>query len=262
MRARRAPGPGAPLALRFPALLAALLSGVFACDSSTSAGPVPAQLQIVSGDGQETSFNREVPEPLVVGVTDGSGRPVAGVPVAWSAPRGALDETSVTDADGLASTTWFVDFLGSERAEASVEGLAPVHFSTLGRNPDTGLQDFRLDPIEADVSSGPATVQLSVVANSEDEWGHVLVRLTAPENATAASGSLTLVEGTPGDGKWEGTVEIPQGAPDGSWTAYVTLAAPSEQGCNCLGYPRNHYPSSSLENYGLPSALHVVSSAP
>src|SRR2546421_324102 len=41
-------------------------------------------LSIVSGDGQVAAQNFQFPSPLVVVAKDGSGRPVANVPVNWS----------------------------------------------------------------------------------------------------------------------------------------------------------------------------------
>lgn len=110
-------------------ILPAFLLGVAACDTSTSPGPVtPAQLQKVSGDAQEVHVHAQLADPLVVRVVDGNGQPVAGVPVAWGAAKGVVEEASVTDDNGLASTTWYVNFPGTSVASVEVEGLVPAHF--------------------------------------------------------------------------------------------------------------------------------------
>ncbi len=244
---------------RSAALLVAVLAGVVGCDGGTAPAPVPAQLQIVTGDGQEVLIPGHTVEALVVRVVDLDGRPVPEVPVAWTAAQGALEGTPATDADGLASASWFVDFVGNGLATAAVEGLVPVHFSASGRYPSIGLADLELVPGAVDVSTGPAQVVVTARAYSEVQVGDVMVRLTAPDG-TSITLFLSLVEGSPEDGTWSGTVEIPHGAATGDWTIRVTVAGPSEAGCQCLGYPRVLYPPAALGYHGFPSHVEVSNS--
>ncbi len=70
------------------------------------AGP-PSELVKVSGDEQSGEIRTELPEPLVVRVTDVHGNTVAGVSVTWAVTAGGGTVTpliSTTDAVGLAQT--------------------------------------------------------------------------------------------------------------------------------------------------------------
>jgi hypothetical protein len=247
-------------ALRFPLVAVSGMVVLSACGDATAPAPSPAELQRISGDGQVVVIPAAAPEPLVVRVADQSGGPVPGVAVQWIAARGTIGETATTDSDGLATTEWYVDFLGPGTATARVEGLVPVHFSLSGRMLVIGLADFAFTPAEVSVGDGPASVRVSARAYSEDRVGGVTVRFTDPNNVSFTE-FLELSEGTPSDGLWEAVVEIPQGAVEGTWTLYVTVAGPGEQGCHCLGYPRVLYPPSSLEAHGYPARLEV-SAAP
>ena len=65
----------------------------------------PANLEILSGDGQEGKHGQLVDLPMVVRLTSESDRPLAGVEVAWSSPTFALlgPLPSFSDVDGYAS---------------------------------------------------------------------------------------------------------------------------------------------------------------
>ena len=77
---------------------------------SAFAALLPAQtLSIYSGNGQIVQEQFLSTAPLVVVALDTAGRPVAGVPVAWSLSQGMgtlVGTTSATDVHGLAQTTF------------------------------------------------------------------------------------------------------------------------------------------------------------
>lgn len=259
-RSGRSSGHFFPLSLRVSALLMMLLVGIAGCENSTSAGPVAAELEVFSGDGQEVPFNWDSPEPLVVRAVDASGNPVRNVPVSWSAPRGTLGSPVLTDADGLASTTWHVNFAGPEQAAATAPELEPVYFAAIGRPAGDGIQDFDVDHLQVGVNNGPATLHFRALVHGEDGVGHVSVRLFNSSGPQAGA-TLVLVDGDAHDGIWEGTLTIPQGTPGGTWNIRAMVAPPSEAGCNCIGYPRMHYGTDWFERHQLPSAIVIVSNA-
>jgi uncharacterized protein YjdB len=98
----------------------------------------PARLQVVSGSGQEGDNGKFLDDPLVVQVTDASGRPVADVRVRWT-PRSGVNPSvsppeSRTDAQGRASTRWNIGGGGSRQRtlEASLPdypNVPPVTFT-------------------------------------------------------------------------------------------------------------------------------------
>jgi hypothetical protein len=91
------------------------------------------RIQLSSGNDQRASIGTDVPNPLVVLVTDQFGNPVADVDVQWSTENGSVDPgTSITGSEGLAQTTWVLgSSTGSQAASASREGLegSPVVFT-------------------------------------------------------------------------------------------------------------------------------------
>lgn len=94
----------------------------------------PAALSAVSGNGQTADAGQDLPDPLVVQVTQ-SGAGVSGQTVSWSVigGGGAVSAASTTtDNAGMASVTWTMGpAAGGNTVEASAAGLtgSPVSFS-------------------------------------------------------------------------------------------------------------------------------------
>jgi hypothetical protein len=177
--------------------------------------------------------------------------------VTWSAAKGVVEEASVTDANGVATNTWYVNFPGPSQVEASVEGLPPVHFDAAGRFLDFSLVAFRIEPRQLDVSGGPGLLHVEAWGYAQEGVGDIVVYLVRPDGSSTHL-FLEMEEGTAEHGAWSGSFEIPQGAPSGEWSARVTLAGPAEEGCHCLGYPRVTYPASALSFHGFDSTVEVT----
>ena len=79
------------------------------------AAGVPSQISIVGGTNQMATVNLPFGNALAVRVVDGSGNPVAGVPVTFTAPASGASATfpggatSLTDADGNAAVSATAD---------------------------------------------------------------------------------------------------------------------------------------------------------
>jgi hypothetical protein len=84
-------------------------------------------ISIVSGNNQAHAPGTLLPLPLVVKVSDGTGRGLSGVSVSWAVTGGGgtVDpRTSVTDSAGLASAMWVLGPTpGSQSVTASVQQL-------------------------------------------------------------------------------------------------------------------------------------------
>lgn len=101
----------------------------------------------VSGDGQTAAVGTELPQPLVVQVTDAFGNPIEGVTVTWTAEGGGTVSapSTVTDAEGRTSVTRTLgSTAGAQTTLASSEGLAgsPVvftHAATAGTPSDVQI---------------------------------------------------------------------------------------------------------------------------
>lgn len=92
-----------------------------------------AGVAIVSGDDQSGVPGSQLPEPLVVRVTDGAGNAVSGAAVTWIVTGGGgtlAPPTSTTDAAGNASSIWTLGSVpGANAAEAVVSGVGQASFS-------------------------------------------------------------------------------------------------------------------------------------
>lgn len=121
-------------------------------------------VRIERGHGQQGPVAEPLPEPLVVRVVDGAGRPVAGAPVTFTPVgewAGSVEPaTALTDADGRASARWVLGTVaGSYEVRARLEledapapllfaaDAAPAAPATIGRvqgNGQTGVAGYPL----------------------------------------------------------------------------------------------------------------------
>jgi large repetitive protein len=105
----------------------------FAATATAGAATV---LEAVSGDGQSALVGTALPAPLVVRAHDAAGNAVAGLAVAWIIGQGGgglAPTTSITDADGHASTRWTLGGApGANTATAVISGVGTVTFGATG----------------------------------------------------------------------------------------------------------------------------------
>ena len=90
-------------------------------------------IRAVAGEGQSAPVNAQLPQPLVVEVTDAFGNPIAGMPVTWTVEGGgSVSEASTTTGDdGRTSVTRVLGgAAGTQHTLASAGELAgsPVTF--------------------------------------------------------------------------------------------------------------------------------------
>lgn len=99
----------------------------------------PTNISIVEGSGQTAPAGRATPTAPSVLVTDPQGNPIANVTVYWQVLSGSgsvANATSVTDADGRASTIWTLG-AGDNQLKAYITDywFAYVYFSGTGTTP-------------------------------------------------------------------------------------------------------------------------------
>jgi hypothetical protein len=95
-------------------------------------GP-PAQLTAVAGDGATGMIGRVLNDELQVRATDAFGYPSAGREVFWTVGpgSGSILSPSMTDAQGIARTTWVLGLRvdSAQAAYAAMPGVTPATFS-------------------------------------------------------------------------------------------------------------------------------------
>lgn len=107
--------------------LVLMLLGLAGCSGENlllpSAGQ-PANISVVSGDGQTGTVGQPLDSAIVVGVTDPENRPVEGIEIVFLVPAGAgiaPNDTVVTGPDGRATVTYT---LGTASGDQTVEARA------------------------------------------------------------------------------------------------------------------------------------------
>lgn len=130
-------------------------------------------LTIVSGNDQSAVRGKPVPAPLAVRAVDNTGTPVAGATVNWSGSGTFNPPSSLTDAEGVARTTWTL--AGNTTAGSQ---------SAFARLPATGnIVTFNAQALEPAVASleltGPAQLpccggSYDFLATARDDLGNVI----------------------------------------------------------------------------------------
>ncbi len=156
-------------------------------------------LTAVSGQDQTGPVETELPEPLVVEVTDAFGNPIAGVPIAWTVEgAGAVSEAATTTgADGRTSVIRTLGpTAGPQSTTASSEGLAgsPLVFThTATAGSATGVL---IVAGNNQVATPGTTLPDPLVVQVVDQEGNAVVGAAVTWVVTAGSGSVSPTTGT------------------------------------------------------------------
>ncbi len=171
-------------------IVAQLLTGP-ADTAIVSVSLVAKTIAMQSGDGQKGIVRAALAQPVVVKVTASDGIGVAGVNVAFAAATGGGSVGSaavVTDAAGLASTTWTLgSSIGEQTLTASAAGLtgSPVTFKATARS---------VAPVKLAIATGPAATNgagspLPVTVHALDAQGDVAKSFTGTVTLALTAGS-------------------------------------------------------------------------
>ena len=101
-----------------------------------------AALTVVSGDGQRASAGVALPDPVVVRVADAGGSPVVGSMVAFTPGEGggtAEPAEVLSDAEGLAGTTWTLGAAAGRQTLVATVGDKSVSIEAAANNPDRAV---------------------------------------------------------------------------------------------------------------------------
>ena len=186
------------------ALLIACAVAVSACGSSSSSGPpslTVAKAASASGDNQTDTVSSTLPNPLRVIVNLGT-TPKSGETVTWAASGvGASVNplTSVTDATGIATTTWTLGHTaGAQTATATLAGAtgSPLTFSATAT---PGAATQLINPT-GDGQHGMIDVTLAnpLTITVADQYGNGVAGLAVAWQVTGGTGSVSPTTATSG----------------------------------------------------------------
>ncbi|HYR11950.1 MAG TPA: Ig-like domain-containing protein [Longimicrobium sp.] len=232
-------------------LAAAVLLASAACDdpSGPGAGP-PAQLAVVSGDDQRGPVGQDLPQPLVVRVTDARGRPVEGQMVSFRVVSGGgavYAGSSLTNRDGLAQERWTLGTVAadSQRVEARAVDAAtgqPLLFGVFraAAEPRAAAGAAAVAPAAA---SGLAGFALdSVGVRVVDSYGNPVAGVAVAWTVRAGGGSVSPAAAT----------TSAQGIARAAWT--LGAAGPQQLEAAAPGMPPVAFAATSV-----PVPIHVIS---
>jgi hypothetical protein len=188
------------------ALLLALSALATACDSPSGSGvQVPANLELLSGNDQQAVVGTQLPNPLVVRVTDEKGKAIEGLVVNFRVTSGGgsvFAGSAATNADGQAQERWTLgtSTADSQRVEVravdAVTGQALV-FATFRA---TALADApnAVAAVGAAVRAGNAGAPLadSLAAKVTDRYGNGVPGTTVVWSVTRGGGTVSPAQST------------------------------------------------------------------
>lgn len=183
--------------LRLATLAAFLAAASLQCSGDTTEPTAAADLEMVSGNGQTAPAGTQLPQPLVVLVTDNAGNPVKGATVRWDANgAGSVSAGEVsTDADGHASVQRVLGpDAGQETTTASVGQSLSVTFTATATGGGTSAGIV--------ITTNPPESALD--GEVFDPSAQPVVQVTADGGAPAAGAEVTASI-TSGGGTLEGT---------------------------------------------------------
>lgn len=155
--------------------------------STATVGP-PTQIHAISGESQKGVIGLALPEPLVAGVFDAGGNPIAGVPVIFTVQKGGgtiegtNTVTKTTDSDGRVAAILQLaqeEGINNNVVSVSFAGLngLPAAFTASGMTPgspaNTRVTGIVVDNAEQPIPNATASIQgtnLSVLTDNKGQF--------------------------------------------------------------------------------------------
>jgi alpha-tubulin suppressor-like RCC1 family protein len=174
--------------------------------ASANPGP-PADLTIVSGNGQSAPVATELPDSFVVRVSDQFSNPVMGVAVAWAVTKGygsISPALSTSDGSGLASAKLTLGTVaGTDSARAAVSMLPAAPFGAVANPGPPERVLARQGGGQADWPSD--TLDDSLVAQLVDRYGNGIPGALIEWMVIAGGGTVSPASSETGDSGFAST---------------------------------------------------------
>lgn len=167
--------------------------------TATAGSHPPAEIRVLSGDGQTARVGSELSEAVGVQVLDMDGNPVqdASVELTVTAGGGSVGESPVsTDGEGRATATWT---LGTEAGAQTLEArVAPVEEPAVFTATATPGDAVSLAVAAGDQQSAPVGQALAdpVTVRAQDEFGNGVEAIEVAFQVTGGGGSVTPASAT------------------------------------------------------------------
>jgi Domain of unknown function (DUF1929)/Bacterial Ig-like domain (group 1) len=182
--------------LRIPILIAVVAISSLRCSGDNVGPPDATTIAEASGNGQTGRVGQELPNPLVVTVTNDAGNPVEGVSVTWTVDGGGSVSagSTKTGSNGQASVVRTLGpTAGEQQTKASVAGLqgSPVTFTSTAVEgvPTGGLAILTNPPVSA-LSSEVFDPAAQPVVRLTDAGGSPVADQDVTVRVASGSGTL------------------------------------------------------------------------
>ena len=207
-----------------PALFAAAVLG--ACGDGSgpvTPDPVPAAIEVVSGDGQRAVQGLRLREPIIVRVLGDAGQPLSGAAISFlpSAGHGQADSASVaTDGTGRAAALWTLGADPGEQTLTVSAGRASARVTAGSIDLEAELDLLFAAPSETEIEA----VRADWAGRSAPAEG---VRIELSEGFTLGETDATLriVSHVVSGFRHYGAIVTPDGAEDATLPLLVYLHA-------------------------------------
>jgi Bacterial Ig-like domain (group 1) len=174
----------------------------------------PILVEALRGGGQSAAPGEELPQPIVVKVTDAEGRPMPDVSVAFELGTGGeggeiQPDTASTQENGEASARWVLgDALGEQQVDAEVvgAGLDVVSFTATAvedaPQPSAEQSSLSASPESIEAVTGLSVIRVTVRDGRGDPFPGATVTLAATglgnvlNQPTAPTGEDGVAEGS------------------------------------------------------------------
>ena len=170
-------------------VMAAAVPAIGACGDNKLGPSTPASVSIVSGDTQSILVGDQASQPLIVGINNSDGSPLANIPVTWAVISGGgslQPVTDTTDVNGQARAMYLSPAIAGT-AKVTAAAARQVGTFTLIVAADT------VGSISAFAGDGSAALvgfQLTLIAKATDRFGNAIPGVAL--SWSASSGILQL----------------------------------------------------------------------
>lgn len=199
-------------------VLAAILSVAVptACDDPDPVDPepVPAAVEVVSGDGQRAVQGLQLEDSVIVRVLDQEGRPLSGAEIAFvpATGHGQVDSASATTGgDGRAHAFWTLGADAGDQTLNVAAGEAGAGVGATAVDLEAELDVVFTPPSQAEIDA----VGADWAARDVSAAG-VRVELTEALSLVGSPATLRIVSHTVTGARHYGAIVVPDGAPEES----------------------------------------------
>jgi adhesin/invasin len=216
--------------------------------TATALPGAPANIAIVSGNGQSGPVGQALVSPLVVKITDASGNAVAGAGVSWSATNGTITQNTTTDTQGQSSASLTLGTtVGPATATATIGSGATAKSVTFAATATAGAAaNIAIVSGNNQTAQVGQTLPATLVVKVTDAGGNAVSGVGVTWSATNG----TIPQSTTTDAQGQTSASLTLGTVAGAATATATIGS---------GATAKSVTFAAIATPGAPASIAIVS---